>query len=183
MGRYTLLLAERGIRVEGLDLTPVLLDRLRAYNAGRFDIPLHCADVCQPPPGLEGRFDAVLATFALHHMHDIPACVAAMARLARPGGRLVFLEPNPYNMLYYVQIALAPGVTWDGDRGILNMRRTVIFGALRGAGLRELAMARFGFFPPFLANRRWGRRVEAVLERIPVWRGLLPFQLFRGSRP
>ena len=45
MGRGTLLLAERGVRVEGLDLSQALLDRLRAYNRGRFHIPIHCADV------------------------------------------------------------------------------------------------------------------------------------------
>ena len=40
-GRYTLLLAERGVRVEGLDLSPVLLDRLREHDGGRYNIPLH----------------------------------------------------------------------------------------------------------------------------------------------
>src|SRR5947207_11714729 len=49
MGRGTLLLAERGVRVEGLDLSQALLDRLRAYNRGRFHIPIHCADVLNPP--------------------------------------------------------------------------------------------------------------------------------------
>jgi hypothetical protein len=41
---------------------------------------------------------------------------------------------------------------------------------------------RFGFFPPFLANKSWGARAESFLERPHLWRGLLPFQLFRCEK-
>lgn len=71
MGRYTLILAERGFALEGLDLSPVLLQRLRVFNGGRFNIPLHGADVMNPPAELQERFDAVVGFFALHHMHEL----------------------------------------------------------------------------------------------------------------
>lgn len=183
MGRYTFILAKRGVRVEGLDLSPVLLDRLRSYNRGRFDIPLHCADMQSPPHGLEGSFDIVLGFFVLHHAHALNACFEAITRLLKRGGRVVFLEPNPLNPLYYIQILITPGMTWEGDRGIIRMRRTLIFRAMESAGLSRRAMSCFGFFPPFLANRKWGPPVEAALERVPIWRACLPFQLFRAERP
>ena len=182
MGRYTLILAQRGVRVEGMDLSPVLLDRLRAYNGGRFAIPLHCADAQNPPPELDGSFDIVLGFFMLHHLKDLASFFAATARLLKPGGRMVFLEPNAYNPLFYLQILITPGMTWQGDRGLVQMRPSLIFHAMDSAGLRQLAMTRFGFFPPFLANRPFGARLESALEHVPVWRTLLPFQLFRGER-
>jgi SAM-dependent methyltransferase len=183
MGRYTLPLAERGFRVEGLDLTPVLLDRLRAFAGDRFDIPLHAADVLDPPPELLGAFDAVVGFFTLHHLADLDASFAAMARLLAPGGRIAFLEPNPYNPLYYVQIAATPGQTWEGDGGLVRMRRSVIFGAMERAGLRGCRLERFGFFPPFVANRSGARPVERALERIRPLGPVLPFQLFGAARP
>lgn len=183
MGRYTLLLARRGVAVEGLDLTPCLLERLREHDGGRYGIPLHCADVSDHLPELEGRFDNVVGFFTLHHLHDLARCFGAMTRLVKPGGRVAFLEPNAYNPLYYVQVLLTPGMTWRGDRGIVRMRRGPVFGAMGGAGLVRLATERFGFFPPFLSNSRSGARVEAVLERVPVWRAILPFLMFRGDRP
>ena len=182
MGRYTLLLAEQGIAVEGFDLSPVLLDRLRAYRKGGREIPLHCGDVEDPPPALLGGFDAVAGFFVLHHLKDLPRAFAAMARMLRPGGRVVFLEPNAYNPLYYLQIAITPRMTWRGDRGIVKMRRGVIFGAMRDAGLVRPLMKRFGFFPPFLADSKIGARLEGSLERMPLWSGLLPFQLFSAER-
>ena len=187
MGRHTLPLAERGFSVEGLDLSPTLLGRFEAFNNGRHEIPLHCADILELPESLNGTFDAALGFFTLHHLHDLAASFAAMARLVRPGGRIVFLEPNPLNVLYYVQLAVAPGMSWQGDKGILNMRPRRVFGAMEEAGLESPAMERFGLFPPAVVNRRLGARLERGLERVPLWRAFLAFQLFccavPGERP
>jgi len=183
MGRYTLILAARGMQVEGLDLSPELLDRLRAFDGGRYDIPLHCADVVRYPSTLVGQFDAVIGFFTLHHLHDLTLCFEAMSRLVRAGGRVIFLEPNPFNPLYYVQMAMTPDMTWEGDRGLVQMRPGRVHGAMRMAGLQRLACRRFGFLPPYVMNQRWGAALEVVLERVPVWQPLLPFQLFRGERP
>jgi glycosyltransferase involved in cell wall biosynthesis len=182
MGRYTLLLARRGIPVEGLDLSPLLLERLRARAGPGLDIPLHCGDVADPPAGLHGRFDVVVGLFVLHHLWDLGASFEALSRLLKPNGQMVFLEPNPYNVLYYAQMAIRPGMTWRGDRGIVRMRRRVVFGAMTRAGLGHPALERFGFFPPLLANRAWGARLERALERIPPLTPILPFQLFRCER-
>lgn len=183
MGRYTLPLAERGLVVEGLDLTPTLLDRLHEFAGDRFDVPLHAADVLEPPADLVDAFDAVVGFFTLHHLHDLDASFASMARLLKPGGRIAFLEPNPYNPLYYVQIAATPGQTWEGDGGLVRMRRSLVFAALAQAGLRGCRLERFGFFPPFVANVRAAGRVEQALERVRPLGPVLPFQLFGATRP
>ena len=183
MGRYTFLLADRGLLVEGLDLSPVLLDRLRTFAGARYDIPLHAADVVDAPSALEGRFDAVVGLFTLHHLHDLPRCFQAMARLVHPGGRVAFLEPNPLNPLYYAQIAITPGMTWSGDGGIVHMRAGIVAAAMRASGLQPWRTIRFGFLPPFGANARGGRCVEQALERVRPLGPFLPFQLFGARRP
>jgi SAM-dependent methyltransferase len=160
-----------------------LLDRLRGYAGERPDIPLHCADIRQPPAGLEGAFDAVLGFFVLHHLATLDGALVALSPLLKPGGRMVFLEPNPFNPLYYAQILFTRGMTWQGEFSLTSMRRGPIFRAMREAGLTHPALARFGFLPPFLVNRPWGAGMERVLEAVPVWKGLRPFQLFKGIRP
>jgi SAM-dependent methyltransferase len=181
MGRYTFALAERGLAVEGLDLSEELLRRFGTFDDGRYDIPLHCADILAPPSELEGRFDAVVGFFTLHHLHDLTASFRAMGRLLRPGGRIVFLEPNPLNVLYYIQMLAVPGMSWQGDKGILRMRPQIVFGAMAEAGLTAVSLRPFGFFPPFVTNRRFGARAEDLLQAVPLWRRFLPFQLFRGD--
>lgn len=183
MGRYTLLLAEQGFAVEGLDLTPGLLQKLDAFNGGRFDIPLHVADVADPPRALMGAFDAIVGFFALHHMHDLHACYAGMAQLVRPGGTVVFIEPNPLNPSYYAQILLSPRMRWRAERGILRMRPRTVFTAMTAAGLIAPRLARFGLFPPALAERAWTRPIETAAESALSPTPCLAFQIFSAKRP
>jgi len=182
MGRYTFLLARRGLRVEGLDLSPVLLERLARHDGGRYGIPLHTADLQDLSEELAGRFDAVVGFFMLHHIQDLAGCFAGVARLLRPGGRAAFVEPNPLNGLYYLQIALSPGMTWAGDRGIVDMRPGKIARAMRAGGLAAPRTTRFGFLPPLLANRPWGARLERGLERVAPLRPVSAFQLFQAVK-
>ncbi len=182
-GRYTLLLAARGIPVEGLDVAPALLERMRSHLPAGAVLPLHCADLESPPPALEGVFDLVLGYFVLHHLGNLDACVQSVARMLAPGGRAVFVEPNPWNVLYYFQIALTPSMTWEGERGMLNMRPRRLFAAMRNAGLDEMAVERFGFFPPFAANTALGARLERRLENVGLWQQHLPTQIFSARRP
>jgi SAM-dependent methyltransferase len=136
-----------------------------------------------PPASLEGGFDAVLGFFVLHHLATLDGALVGLSPLLKPGGRMVFLEPNPFNPLYYIQILVTPGMSRQGEYGLTSMRRGPIFQAMREAGLQHPALARFGFLPPFVVNRPWGARLERVLEAVPVWKGLRPFQLFKGVRP
>ncbi len=182
MGRYTFLLAEQGIRVEGLDLSAQLLEKMREHNTEGYDIPLHPFDLLDCPPEMHEQFDAVVGFFVLHHVHDLQACFSAAAKLVRPAGKVAFLEPNPSNPLYYAQIFATPEMSWKGERGMRNMRKELLYPAMERSGLRPTSFVRFGFFPPFITNRRWGALLETKLERVPVWQGAHPFQLFGGER-
>jgi SAM-dependent methyltransferase len=183
MGNYTFELARRGVVLEGLDLSPVLLERLREYAGDDFSITLHCADVLTPPAELVGRFAGVVGFFTLHHLHDLRSSIASMARLLKPGGRLAFVEPNAFNPLYYVQIAATPGMSFRGERQLTSMRPGVILPALRSAGLSDDYVYPYGFFPPQIANLAAGRRVERALERVSPLRAVSAFQIFGGRRP
>jgi 2-polyprenyl-3-methyl-5-hydroxy-6-metoxy-1,4-benzoquinol methylase len=175
LGRYTVALTQRGLTVEGMDLTDDLVERLRQADA---DIPAHVGDLAAPPPALHGQFDVVTGFFMLHHVADIPAAFRGVRALLRPGGRAVFVEPNPLYPGYYVQITCTPGMTWRGDGGIVRMRPRRLAAGAAGAGLGGFTTARFGAFPPFLANRPLGARAERVLESVPGWKPLRAFQLF-----
>ena len=45
-------------------------------------------------PCADGVFDGVLCMNAMHHVSDLPMAVAELARVLRPGGRVVLCEPG-----------------------------------------------------------------------------------------
>jgi SAM-dependent methyltransferase len=181
-GRYTLALADRGLDLEVIELVPAMLELLDRARGER-KIALHQGDIFSPPQSVKPGFDAVVGFFTLHHMHDVPGCLASMARLLRPGGRLALLEPNAYNPLYYIQITCSPEMSWAGDRGVAGMRSRRLRRALAHARLDDVRVERFGFCPPALTNRHRGAALERVLERIAPLEPLLPFQLLGGRAP
>ncbi len=141
---------------------------------------MHKVDAASPPPHLQGQFDGVIGLFMLHHVHDIERCLTGVARMLKPGGRVAFLEPNAFNPLFYLQMAITPGMTWAGDGGVARMRASLLRRALAGAGFIDVELTRFGFFPPMIVDRPLGQPLERAMERVPIWRPLLPFQIVRG---
>ena len=82
------------LRLFGVDLN---LDRLRqARDAvrginGRADFA--SADAGRLP-FVDGAFDSTYCVAVLQHVHDVPAALAEFARVTRPGGRVLAVEPD-----------------------------------------------------------------------------------------
>jgi SAM-dependent methyltransferase len=179
-GRYTLPLVDRGFKLTALDLSPVLLERLRTA-AGPREISLVAADIAAAPKDLARRFDRVIGFFTLHHMHDLDLVFRGVARALKPGGILALLEPVPQNPLYYLQIAFTPKMTWRGERGLVKMRTSVVYAALRRQGFVNCQTEKFGLFPPGVVNTLIGSYLEDALQHRPGIRIANAFQIFSAT--
>ncbi|MEU2583760.1 class I SAM-dependent methyltransferase [Streptomyces avermitilis] len=89
-GSLSLLAAEQGHRVTGVDLSPAMVGRARAKTAGR-DMAFLVGDAAAPPVG-EQRFDVVLVRHVLWTLPDPGRALRRWCGLLRPGGRLVLVE-------------------------------------------------------------------------------------------
>ena len=80
-------------RVCGIDLTPAMIEQARAAQtaAGLANIDWHVGDIGHLPFAA-GTFDVVLTRYSLHHLMQPGQAVAEMARVCRPGGRLVVAD-------------------------------------------------------------------------------------------
>ncbi len=182
MGRFSLPLAERGYRVVATDLSPDLLGELRRFDRDGRVTALE-ADAFLVDQVAPGPFDAVLGFFFLHHLENLEGVFAACARVLAPGGVAAFCEPSGLFAPFYLQIAVTPGMSLEGEKGMTAMRPGPLGAAARAAGLEVLPTRRYGLFPPALANRPAGRRVERLLEAAtPAWAPLRAFQVFAARR-
>ncbi|MFE9997935.1 class I SAM-dependent methyltransferase [Streptomyces avermitilis] len=89
-GSLSLLAAERGHRVTGVDLSPAMVGLARTKTAGR-DAAFLVGDAAAPPVG-EQRFDVVLVRHVLWTLPDPGRALRRWCGLLRPGGRLVLVE-------------------------------------------------------------------------------------------
>lgn len=116
-----------------------------------------------------GFFDVVFCQSALHILVDYPACARELARIVRPGGRVIFCEE-----------ALAHNPLFEAVRWVRRQKyrdcggRTLSYVDLRrfGEPFDEYEVFHFNLFlqaKQFLgewARRRWIKRVLRVLEHV-----------------
>lgn len=183
MGKFTLPLLKKGYNITGLDLSPILLQKLLEYNDNTFKIDLIASDILEVPAELNGQFDKVIGFFTLHHFLNLEIYLQAMSRVLKPGGTIVFLEPNAYNPLYYFQIVFSPTMSWAGDKGVAMMTPKRFKSASSYASLENIGLDKYGFFPPFIVNTRIGKWIESLLEKVKLLEGVSAFQIVKMRKP
>jgi 2-polyprenyl-3-methyl-5-hydroxy-6-metoxy-1,4-benzoquinol methylase len=92
-GWMTRLAARHGVRAEGYDISPEMIEiaREEAEREG-LEVSFEAGDYEQLDLGR--RFDACLLYDALHHSERPELVLAAAKRALKPGGRLLLAEPN-----------------------------------------------------------------------------------------
>ena len=105
--------------------SPQQSSEARDALAGHDGLTVHCGDVAEVLETMpEAGFDAMVGYFMLHHLPELERYFRGAHRALRPGGRIVFVEPNPFHPLYPVQIACTPGMRWRAERGIYRLTPT-----------------------------------------------------------
>jgi SAM-dependent methyltransferase len=134
-GTLSVLLAEEGYDVRGLDLSPEMVDRARAKAAAAAPgLPVCFAVGDASEPDLPaGAFDVVLSRHVLWALPDPAAGLRRWCDLLAPGGRLLLVEGRWFN-----GAGLAAADT-----------RALVAGAGRSCGVRPLPEAVF-----------WGREID-----------------------
>lgn len=91
-GGNTVLLAARGARVVGLDLSEDLLTIARRRMRLNGLSALFAAGSAHALPFFDASFDVVFGNAILHHL-DLRLAAREIHRVLRPGGRAIFREP------------------------------------------------------------------------------------------
>ena len=87
-GDLAIELARRGAEVTGMDFAPAMLELARAKAPGLTFEEGDALSLRHP----DGAFDAVTVGFGARNFSDLDRGLGEMARVAKPGGRVVVLE-------------------------------------------------------------------------------------------
>ena len=95
-GYLSRILAARGARVTGVDLSPRLIE-LAGQKLAVSEIVYRVGDLCAPHPELTGQFDAVASYFVLNDVEVHRGFASTLADALKPGGLAVLGFNNPYD--------------------------------------------------------------------------------------
>jgi SAM-dependent methyltransferase len=175
LGRFSRLSLARGARLCAIELSPSLADECRAELA---DAPLarvETGDVASVLERLDERFDLMAGFFVLHHLPELDAYFEAAYAALKPGGRMAFAEPNPWNPLFPIQITFTPGMSWRAEGGIYRLFPDAIRRAALKAGFSRVEIGYYGALPRAAYNALARVRLERLAERLTP-SALKPFQ-------
>jgi ubiquinone/menaquinone biosynthesis C-methylase UbiE len=91
-GRHSRHLVDLGHEVLGIDLSPEMLNRAAANVPEATFVEGDLRDI----PAPDEHFDVVVCALALAHLADLRAGITELARVLRPGGRLVTSALHPF---------------------------------------------------------------------------------------
>ena len=104
VGEFSQLLAERGARVIGADISPLAVEetghRLEGYEGTEAIV----ADICAVPFRDES-FDLVVSLETIEHSADPRKALAELVRVTRRGGRLIVTNPNYVDFIGLYRLA------------------------------------------------------------------------------
>jgi ubiquinone/menaquinone biosynthesis C-methylase UbiE len=131
-GRFTACVERRAARLAGVDLDPAML----AVAAHRVRVPLLAADACRLP-FQDAAFDVAIAVTVCEFTASPAAVVAELARVTRPGGRIVIGALNrrsPWGLARRRRLRRPP----------LQQARFLTRGQLRALGARHGRVRLYG---------------------------------------
>jgi SAM-dependent methyltransferase len=152
-------LADRGYTVVGVDPSEGMLEVMRAQRPEVEAV--QASGTALPLPS--DSFDLVLTVAALHHVAEPEAVrltLGEMARVCRPGGRILIWDHNPRNPYWSNLMRRVPQDT--GEERLIPQEE--IMGGLNGAGARVLSIQQLGLVPDFVPP--WALRPTAAVERL-----------------
>ncbi|HEX7938512.1 MAG TPA: class I SAM-dependent methyltransferase [Gemmatimonadaceae bacterium] len=153
----------------GCDPSSDSINTARARTGGGIEYAVNDERIPFP----DASFDLVVAACVFHHIGagEQERWLREIARVLRPGGRLVFFEHNPLNPLTRRVVRNVPF-----DAGVVLLGRGASARLVHSAGLRVSRARYYFFFPRLLSAFR-------VLERLMGWIPLGAQYYVTGVRP
>lgn len=190
VGRFVLNFANRGYFVTGIDVSKVSLDVLKKrarYNKLSSRIKTVYSDLSNPIKALDGTFDAgcIISTYHCisNREEEQKRVVKNFVKLIRSGGKLLVMEPNPLNPLYYLFYPFIYRDNWREGFNIVHSRKGKLVKLLSEVGMGNIEIFHHSFLPTSFINY-WSfvKNINSFLCSIPGIKNFSAFHIITAVK-
>lgn len=188
-GHFALNFLKKRFEVTGIDVLKealsIVKERARTYKLSK-KLHLIRSGLHTPIKALEARFDAgyMIVTYHCLPKEEQKLIFTNFVRLIRKRGRVLVMEPNPFNILFYLfYIFYYKGKNVREGLNIINSRKDLLINLFKEAGLTDIKVFRHSFLPTSYINR-WNfvRNINSFLCRIPILNNFCAFHIITGVK-
>jgi ubiquinone/menaquinone biosynthesis C-methylase UbiE len=158
--------ATTGASIHALDLSADLLVKARARLQGAANVRFERGNA-ERMPFPDGCFDAVYGSSILHHL-DLMRSLAEVRRVLRPGGRIVFAEPNIYNPQIAFTFIIGPRSYFGLSPDEMAFSRFYAREVLEKLGYVNISVRPFDFLHPAVP-RPFVDRMARLFSSYRLW--------------
>jgi SAM-dependent methyltransferase len=167
-----LLASHTAARVTGADLcAPFVAAAAEKYRRPNLDFRVLDLGRADLQAQLGQSFDYIVGNGILHHLRaDLVDILARLRTLLRPGGRLIFWEPNLHNPYVYLIFTFPRMRRWAKlEPGEMAFTREELAGAFRQAGFSQVDASLGDFLVPGTPTALVGAvtAIGDLVERVP----------------
>lgn len=188
-GHFALNFLKKGFDVTGIDVSDealqILKKRALKYKLSK---KLHLLNngLYTPARDLEGKFDAgfMIVTYHCISKKDQKKVFKNFVRLIRKGGKVLIMEPNPLNPLFYFfYIFYYNGKNLQEGFNITNSRKEILVNLLKETGMSDVKIFRHSFLPTSFI-KHWGfvKNINSFLCSIPGIRNFSAFHIITAVK-
>jgi ubiquinone/menaquinone biosynthesis C-methylase UbiE len=162
-GGTAIRLARQGATVYGFDISGERIEiaRSQATAAGLSDRAFFERMATEQMTYPDGLADLIIGQSILHHT-DLASTSRELARILKPGGRAIFLEPLDHNPVLNLFRKLTPGRRTPTEKPLSNSDIALLSEPFSGLLRKEFFLtALFAFL--FRHNRRWFDQVMSTM--------------------
>lgn len=175
---YAVKLSQWGGRVTAIDISDEAIEetRRRVEDAGFADqtrlIRMNAEELSFP----DESFDLVVGRAILHHL-DLEKSYAAIARVLRPGGQAIFLEPLAHNPLINLYRRMTPNLRTEDEHPLTMRDARAAKAHFDGLEMRYFTFLSMGALVAAKAPKLFGgmikglNKADAVLFRVAPFAG------------
>ena len=132
--------------VTAVDVSEAMLNAARERHDAALDVTYERADVCDLPYD-DASFDVIRIERVLQHVHELDRACAEMARVLKPGGRLLVLDTDWHSLVTDIGDDELSGRVLAHSTGRMIQPRAArrLRALLAGAGLTTAAIHGYAF--------------------------------------